>query len=365
MSKMTIRQRVAAALRREPVDQIPFTTYPDVIPDSEESRQLRALGLGISKRVVPLTTVMPNVTVDHLEYEDRGARYLRTTARTPVGEVYATWRLRAAYGSSWYVDHYVKRPDDYRVVEFMIRDTIYAAEYDTFRQTVDAIGEDGYVSGNFGYSPLMEMRVNLLGMTRFAEDMHDRPDLFWSLHQVLRDKQREAYPILANSPAHLVIYCGNCSPEVLGHRFAEHIVPCYDELGEQLHAKGKLLGCHLDANNAFWADVVAASQLDVIEAFTPAPDTDMSVADARAAWPGKVLWINFPSSLHLASAERIRDATRTMAAEAAPDPGFIVGITENVPDHACSTSLRAIAETLAACEAPRSSPTRPTKPCAK
>jgi len=347
MKKMSVRQRIVAALHRESVDHIPFTTYPGMVPDGDEWRELRALGLGIHGRIPLLTITTPNVTVDSVEYQEHGARYLRTTAGTPVGEVSTTSRLDAAYGSSWYVDHYVKRADDYKAVEFMIRDTVYTPEYDTYLKAVEEIGEEGYVSGNFSYSPLMEMRVNLLGMDRFAEDMYDHPDLFWSLHDALREKQREAYPILANGPAEFVIYCGNCSPEVLGRRFEEHTVPCYNELGEQLHAKGKLLGCHLDANNAFWADVVRDSQLDVIEAFTPAPDTDMSVADARAAWPGKVLWINFPSSVHLASAERIREATRVMAAQAAPDSGFIIGITENVPDHAWPTSLRTIAETLA------------------
>ena len=176
---------------------------------------------------------------------------------------------------------------------------------------------------------------------------------------MLREKHREVYPLLADSPAELVIYCGNCSPEVLGRRFHEYVLPCYNELGEQLHARGKLLGCHLDANNRLWAEAVARSELDVIEAFTPAPDTDMSVADARAAWPDKVLWLNYPSSLHLASAERIRAATRQLVAEAAPGAtlrsgaslrstslGFIIGITENIPDPQWRTSLRAIAEVL-------------------
>jgi hypothetical protein len=345
--KMTVRQRVEAALHWEPVDQIPFTTYPGVIPDAEEARRLCGMGLGISQRVPLVSGRTPNVTTESVDYQEKGARYRRTTARTPVGGVHTTSRLNAAYGSEWYVDHYVKGPDDYRVVEFMVRDTAWEPNYEAFHQAVAQLGEDGYVSGNFGYSPLMEMRVNLLGMQRFAEDMHDRPDLFWSLYETLREKHREVYPMLAASPAELVIYCGNCSPEVLGRRFEEHVLPCYNELGEQLHARGKMLGCHLDADNRLWAEAVARSELDVIEAFTPAPDTDMSVADARAVWPDKVLWINYPSSLHLATAERIRGATGELLAQAAPGRGFIIGITENIPDPQWRTSLREIAEVLA------------------
>ena len=344
---MTIRERIAAALRRQPVDQIPFTIYPGMVPAGEEERRLRELGLGLSVRMALVEVVRPNVQNRYCQYEENGISYGRNTMVTAVGEVSMAWRLGAAYGSNWIVENYIKTPDDYRTMEFVVRDTAYRPSYDAFLKAVEETGEDGYVSGNMGYSPLMEMRVNLLGLERFGLDMYDRPDLFFSLYETMREKEREAYPLLADSPAEFVIYCGNCSPEIIGPpRFAQYCVPCYNELGALLHEKGKLLGCHLDANNAAWKEAVAASELDVIEAFTPAPDTDMSVADARAAWPGKVLWINFPSSLHLASAERVRTETRKIVEEAAPGDGLIVGITENVPDSAWRTSLGAIAEAL-------------------
>ncbi len=344
---MTVRARVAAALRREPVDRIPFTTYRSLADFGEEWAQLSALGVGYSVRVPLAEIERPNVTTDSCRYEENGVPYRRHTVRTPVGEVSMVSRLEAAYGSEWIIENYVKTPDDYRTVEFMIKDTVYKPSYDHYHEEVAKVGEGGYVSGNMGYSPLMEMRVRLLGLERFSLDMYDRPDLFFSLYETMRAKEREAYPILADGPADLVIYCGNTSPEIIGReRFEKYCVPCYDELGEMLHAKGKWLGSHMDANNAEWAEVVAASQLDVIEAFTPAPDTDMSVAEARAAWPEKTLWINFPSSLHLASRERIQEHTRTMVRESG-GRGFIVGITENVPEHAWRTSMPAIAEALA------------------
>jgi len=343
---MTIRERVSAALRRQPVDQIPFTTYHNAAEFGDEWAALHALDLGLSVRVPLVEIQRPNVTTEYQRYEENGLPYGRNTVRTPVGEVSMAWRIGAAYGSSWIVENYIKSSDDYRTVEFMIRDSVYRPTYDQFGKEVETVGEGGYVTGNMGYSPLMEMRVNLLGLERFSMDMYDRPDLFFSLYETMREKEREAYPILADGPADLVIYCGNTSPEILGReRFEKYCVPCYNELGEMLHARGKLLGSHMDANNAEWADVVAASQLDVIEAFTPAPDTDMSVADARAAWPEKVLWINFPSSLHLASRERIQQHTRQMVSESR-GRGFIIGITENIPEHAWRTSLRAIAEAL-------------------
>ncbi len=294
---LTIRGRIEAALRHEPVDQIPFTIYPGMIPaETAEARRLRTLGLGIMSRQELVVSEAPNVKAEWVEYEEEGTRFGRRRLLTPVGEVYSTHRLGAAYGSSWYVDHFIKRPEDYRAVEYWVRDIVHRPSYDGYYRAQQEIGEEGYVSGNFGYSPLMEMRVNLLGIERFATDQFDYPELFHSLLQALIESQRKAYPLLAESPAEVVIYCGNCVPEVLGKGFAQYCVPCYDELGALLNARGKKLGCHLDANNAYWAKAVEKSRLEVIEAFTPAPDTDLTLAQARAAWPKKVLWINYPSS---------------------------------------------------------------------
>ena len=60
-------------------------------------------------------------------------------------------------------------------------------------------------------------------------------------------------------------------------------------------------------------DAIAATDLDYIEAFTPAPDTDMTLAEARKAWPDKVLWLNYPSSLHLKSDARVEQVERMLA----------------------------------------------------
>ena len=107
-----------------------------------------------------------------------------------------------------------------------------------------------------------------------------------------------------------------------------------------------MLGCHLDADNKLWAKEVGDSGLDWIEAFTPAPDTDMTVAEARKMWHGKVLFINFPSSVHLEKASVIEETTKQILKEAAPGDRFIVGITENVPENRWRESFYTILKTI-------------------
>ncbi|MDP6778615.1 MAG: hypothetical protein QGI83_17815, partial [Candidatus Latescibacteria bacterium] len=94
------------------------------------------------------------------------------------------------------------------------------------------------------------------------------------------------------------------------------------------------------------AEEVGQSGLDWIEAFSPAPDTDMTVAEARELWAGKVLLINFPSAVHLEPPEGIETVTRQMLKESAPGDRFIIGITENVPENRWRESFSTILKTV-------------------
>jgi len=95
--------------------------------------------------------------------------------------------------------------------------------------------------------------------------------------------------------------------------------------------------------------VVRESHLDFVEAFTPPPDCNVSVAEARAAWPEKRLWTNFPSSVHLQSEETIREATLEIVKQAGDRKGFLMGVTEDVPAEHIERSVTVILNTLREC----------------
>ena len=137
-------------------------------------------------------------------------------------------------------------------------------------------------------------------MEDFCIEWMDRRDEVLKLYDQIVENRRRVYPIVAASPASHANYGGNVVPEVIGlENFRKYYVPHYNEAAEVLHKHGKLIGCHYDANCRLLAEAIGGTDLDYIEAFTPAPDTDMSLGEARQAWPDKVLWLNFPSSVHL------------------------------------------------------------------
>ncbi|NLC57813.1 MAG: hypothetical protein GX774_13335 [Armatimonadetes bacterium] len=343
---MTPRQRVEAALRGDFPDKVPFTVYECMIPQCAVERQLRNEGLCIVVRTVPvIATWTPNVQVEQHTYSERGIIYTRTTYQTPVGEL--TTLTRPAGFTAWTVAHLFQKPEDYKPILFMIRDRQHRPNYDAFLRAQADFGDDGFFRGGIGLTPLHDIMINMMGVETFAVEWAERRDEVLRLYDALVADLRATYPLLADSPALAFNYGGNETGDVMGReRFARYVVPHYDEAAEVLHRKGKLLGSHLDGNNRVWADLVARSGLDYIEAFTPAPDTDMSLADARAAWPDKVLWINFPSSAHLAPIPAVEETTRQLLREAAPGNRFLVGITEDVPQERWRDNFQAISRVL-------------------
>ncbi len=129
-------------------------------------------------------------------------------------------------------------------------------------------------------------------------------------------------------------------------RFEKYVLPLYNEAGEILHKKGKIFGAHLDGNNKIWADIVAKSSLDYIEAFSPYPDTDMKIDEAFRIWKGKILWINFPSSFQFYSSERIKQTVYEFIESSKPDYNLIIGITEDIAEENEEKVLKTIIQAV-------------------
>ena len=344
---MTPRERIRAILHGDLPDQVPLTMYLAFLPRGEQERRLRESGLAVVERMALYWEEHPSCEIVCREYRENGIRTIRETVRTPVGEVSSVHKVGLAYNSGVRFEHFIKRPEDYAVVDYMIRDTVYHADYDRYYSAQEQLGEDGYPLPHVGYSPLMTMLIELMGLERFSFDMIEHPDEFFSLYELLCARRREVYQIYAQSPADAVLYGGNIVPNIIGReRFEKYIVPCYDEFADHLHEKGKLVGVHLDADNLALAPAVAASKIDIVEAFTPPPDCDMSVAEALRAWPDKILWSNFPSSVHLADDATIAEATRELLRQAAPGGRFLIGVTEDIPDAHIWRSLGVVAGVL-------------------
>jgi len=233
------------------------------------------------------------------------------------------------------------------VMQFAVKDARYTPSYEGFLEAQRIMGEDGAVIGNLGYTPMMQMLIMWMGPDQFAVDYYEHPDEFYSLYEAMCKRHEEQYEIAANSPAEFVIYGDNVTAKMIGlERFQQYVVPCYNKLAEALHAKGKKAGSHLDGDLLLLKDAIRDSKLDFIEAYNPPPDGDLSIKEARASWGKKVISINFTSSIHLAKPEDIEAHTLQLLRDSYPGTGFIIGVTENIPENVWDKSLPIINRVL-------------------
>jgi hypothetical protein len=102
-----------------------------------------------------------------------------------------------------------------------------------------------------------------MGLESFSIEWAERRDPLLKLMDIIARNQEYLYEIVANSPADVVQCGGNYASDVLGKDWLiAYVLPHREAVGELLHARGKLLGSHLDASNRHWADEIGRSSLD-------------------------------------------------------------------------------------------------------
>ncbi len=343
---LTPRERVELALHGGHADRVPFTVYECLLPQCAAERALRNRGLCIVNRLPVFRTHRPNVRTTSWSWEENDRRFTRTDHETPHGLL--STLVEDGGFTSWRHSLLLKGPEDYAAIRFFLGDEVYEPDYAAFARAQADGGDDMICRANFGLEPMQELiSGGIMTMEQYCEEWMERRDEVLALYAILVENRRKIYEIVAQSPAQHANYGGNVTPEIIGRKvFEEYYAPHYHEAAEIMHRAGKLIGCHFDGNNHLIKRAIGELPLDYIEAFTPAPDTDMTLADARAAWPGKVLWINFPSSVHLQPDAVVTQTTLDLLHLAGSTDGLLFGVTENMPPDHWQNSCRAIMDGL-------------------
>ncbi len=344
---ITPSEKVMISLRGGHSDSVPFTIYERKIPQCRTERDMRNRGMCIVNRSVSVVkTHTPNVKTKNEVYVENGKTMTRTYIETPVGNL-TSLKEDAGY-TSWAHEKLFKTPDDYKVLLFLIKDELYESSYDALIKAEKAGGGDIIFRAGFGLEPLQTfISGNYMDMQDFCMEWMDNRDEILKLYEAVVENHRKIYPLIAESPASHANYGGNVVPSIIGlESFEKYYVQHYNEAAEIMHKHGKFIGTHLDANCRLIAKAVGETDLDYIEAFTPAPDTDMTLREAREAWPDKVLWLNFPSSVHIKSDEDVELKTVELLDELDSVDGIIMGITEDIPEERWRNSCTAIMDGL-------------------
>ena len=147
--------------------------------------------------------------------------------------------------------------------------------------------------------------------------------------QAVIRREGKRLELIESSPAEFISLGdldGTWGPE----KIRRYDLPLYRKWVPRLKGKGKITSLHAHANNlSHFKELVGEIGCDVVEAFTPPPVGDLSLADARAAW-GKdtIIWINFPETIFWSGAEATRQYTLDLIRSDPPGNRLVFGFTE-------------------------------------
>jgi hypothetical protein len=346
---MNVRERVLCTLTWNEPDRVPLTVYDWMLPRGTTERLLRENGIGLVTRLPAHRVEHRQVEFTSREYWEDGRKLVRRTIHTPVGDVSQTLEPEGAYDTSnWIHSHFIKEPADYKVMEFVWRDAIFHDNSELIREATRRMGDDGIVLVRLAKAPVQEMLYQMMGMERFGLDYRFQRELFDSLHSTMLERYEELYDLAASAPVDIIQLGDNITSDVVGDdRFRNYLMPVYKRLHDRLSGTGKLLVVHMDGRLRSLKKLIGEAEFDVVEAMTPPPMGDFSIAEAREAWAGKALWINYTSSMLIESPEVVEEHTLQLLEEAGTKRGFAISITEDAPIQDLERSLGVIARVLA------------------
>jgi hypothetical protein len=329
---MDFRARMNAVLHHQLPDQVPFAPYDNLVPRGDFERMLRNRGMGLCLRRATIWEEMPNVSIETKNEGDISVKIYHT----PVGDL--TTRSKTHTGRikdddlDLDVEGLIKGIDDYAAAIFMIEDTILHMDESIYLDTYRDVGADGIVRDAGMQPPYGATRYlygGVSGLPRWSQDQHDFPDHFERLVQAVIEREEKRLQLIVNSPAEYIglgDLDGTWGPE----KIRKYDLPLYQRWVPILKSKGKICALHAHALNlSYFKEIISEIGCDVIEAFTPAPVGNLSIAEARAAW-GKdtVIWVNFPETIFWAGVDETKRYTIDLMKSDAPGNSLVIGFTE-------------------------------------
>ena len=359
---MTQKQRILAAARGEHLDKLPFGaridlwynynlghgTLPEKYKGWSELDIVRDLGAGAQYRYV---SVIKEKYQDMEVIERTDPPYVVTEFRTPLGSVCRKDAFTPDTGEweSYSVEKLFKNEEDYPIIKYVLEHTT-PVEDPGYHEVRNEVGKDGMVITGVGeYSPAQRIMLEMMGYDVFFYELMDHPTKLKELIEVMKSLQRKEYEVAVKLDLEIFNICSNWSDDIHTPVFKEYFTPWLQEITDFLRAHGKLSMVHIDGENRRLIPFFLDTNIDVFEAWTPAPMTLVTNAELKKALGDKAtIWGGIPAILFepTYSDEEFDNYIINLFKEIAPGYRFIVGMGDNVPFDGKIERVRRVVELI-------------------
>jgi uroporphyrinogen-III decarboxylase len=254
---------------------------------------------------------------------------------TPLGGLSEIQQYLPTSFSWGYVKHYLETPADLPAFRSYIERLEFSPAYAEAERRKAIIGDNGVVLVYAPRSPFMEMVTNYAGIVPLVYLLNDAPDEMAELLALMEGKHDIAAEMAANSPADCVMIPENLSSEVVGARYYKLFLRPYERKWiERIRQNGKYSFIHLDGTLKGLIGLVSETGFDVIEAVTPLPCGDISMAQAmESVRPETILWGGLPGVIFtpLFPEPDFEQHVIAMLNLMKRRPNYVLGVGDQVP----------------------------------
>ncbi len=351
MKPTCMRERIIAVIRGQELDRVPFVQYDGMFPNQEVWDVVGRDNLGLLRWMYVYQLSHPNCASHSEEVEIGGKRGVRNTLVTPKGTLTEERLYEPTYGTTAAHTHYVKDRADYEALLAYLRDTVVTETRDNFLRSREELGDDGLPMVATPRTAYQQLWVQWVSLQDLSLHLVDYPDLLAEvvaeLNRIELETFEVTYRVAKDEPMYFVDIPDNITAPTIGERyFRQYCLPLYQRFAEMMAEVEVKVFAHMDGDlKPLWA-AIGESGLQGIDSFSPPPDNDTSPAEALAQWHYMRLFMNFPSSIHIARPEVIYATTMDLLQQAGASGRLQIQISENVPPGVWRTSYPEIVRAI-------------------
>ena len=253
---------------------------------------------------------------------------------------YDEWGL-----SAYNIEYKLKRPEDFEIMEYILRDEEWYWDQEAYEKSVEEVGERGAPQFFFRRSPIQGLFIEHMGFENTIYMMRDRPEVIRRYVEVATEADDKMYEVICSCPVQIL----NLGENIDAHMdpppiWREYLVPYYRMRVEQLHKAGKFVHIHIDGAMKPLLPYLRDCPWDGIEAATPLPQGDVTLEELKEAMGDMVLLDGIPAVyfLPIYPIEELKECVKRIV-----DlfyPRLILGISDEIPPDGDIERVRMVGE---------------------
>ena len=384
---MNHRDRMLAAIRGEPTDQIPWAPRMDLWQIAQRSRGTLperfqgmntveiAIELGVACHCVQGDFTQPGggdisleglAQVNHRDFAyqvelndfpvefkfESGDSFARI--KTPAGDITSHIHrsqdmAREGISLPFRKSHVIESVKDFEGVAQIFEHLEVIPAPENFNAYKDRLGDQGIAiaRGPVGASPVHLMLHDLMAMDQFFYLWHDEQNAIQELSERMTPFYNRVLDVLIESDAEIVFWGANYDQDLTWPPFFEaEIVPWLKMASDRLHSVNKMLLTHTDGENKGILPYYESCGFDIAESVCTQPMTRCSLNEIRqGVGPKATVWGGIPSVTLLDDSMSDEEYTAYMDelfGSLGTGERLILGVSDNVPPDANLTRLEDI-----------------------